>query len=170
MRFHELGLKTGGGLDRGQGVDAASVAEVAAQHGALAEWLVEVSLEIVHEVRGPMRLWDFAGRLKRRLGMPPVPTEKLCDAVKAALQRTDDPRLVLLAPSMPGVGYVYDAEDVDSQPVRHAYRTTVTGWLESSPPEGREMRCPMIRPPNHLAFRTSCRNCTGRLKLATRGA
>lgn len=86
--------------------------------GVLSETLVELGLQIVGEVRGPMRLWDFSRRLGRRLGMPPVPLPDLSDAVKATLSRIDDPRLRILAPGMPGVGYVYDAADPDSWPVR----------------------------------------------------
>ena len=80
--------------------------------------LAELSLAIVREGRGPMRLWDFARRLEQRLGMPRTPTGELCDAVKAALERADDPRVAILATSMPGVGYVYDADDPDARPVR----------------------------------------------------
>ena len=80
--------------------------------------LVDLSLSIVRESRGPMRLWDFARRLETRLGMPRTPTGELCNAVKAALERINDPRVAVLATSMPGVGYVYDANDPDAKPVR----------------------------------------------------
>ena len=81
--------------------------------------LVELSLAIVREGRGPMRLWDFAHRLRHRLGMPPVPTSDLCDAVKNALAAAtaEDPRLTVLATSMPGVGYVFEAADREAWPV-----------------------------------------------------
>jgi hypothetical protein len=85
---------------------------------AVAHSFVELGLSIVREARGPMRLWDFARRLERRLGMPRVPTGQLCDAIKAALDRVNDPRLALMSTSMPGVGYVYDAMDPDAKPVR----------------------------------------------------
>jgi hypothetical protein len=84
----------------------------------LAESFVELGLQIVSEVRGPMRLWDFSHRLGRRLGMPPLPLTDLSDAVKATLSQIDDPRLKVLAAGTPGVGYVYDAADPDSRPVR----------------------------------------------------
>ena len=84
----------------------------------LSDSFVELGLQIVSEVRGPMRLWDFSRRLGRRLGMPPLPLTDLSDAVKATLSQIDDPRLKILAPGMPGVGYVYDAADPDSWPVR----------------------------------------------------
>ena len=86
--------------------------------GILSDSLVELGLQIVSEVRGPMRLWDFSYRLGRRLNMPPLPLTDLSDAVKATLARIDDPRLKVLAPGMQGVGYVYDAADPDSRPVR----------------------------------------------------
>ena len=84
----------------------------------LADSLVELGLQIVSEVRGPMRLWDFSRRLGRRLGMPALPLTDLSDAVKATLSQIDDPRLKVLAPGMQGVGYVYDAADPDSRPIR----------------------------------------------------
>lgn len=121
MRFQELGCGRGHRISEEEGRDVTIPAEGPAGRGRLAEWLVEVGLEIVHEVRGPVRLWDFSQRLKTRLGMPPIPPGRLCDAVKAALTRTDDPRLRVLAPGMEGVGYVWDAEDVDSWPVRHSW-------------------------------------------------
>lgn len=85
---------------------------------ALSASFIALGLEIVRETRGPMRLWDFARRLGSRLGMPPVPLGDLCDAVKATLSAIDDSRLRILAPGMPGAGYVYDAADPDAQPVR----------------------------------------------------
>jgi hypothetical protein len=82
------------------------------------ESLAELTLAIVRETRGPMRLWDFARRLERRLGMPRTPTGALCDAIKLALEQANDPRVAVQATSMPGVGYVYDALDPDAKPVR----------------------------------------------------
>jgi hypothetical protein len=84
----------------------------------VASSLAELTLSIVREGRGPMRLWDFARRLEKRLGMPRTPTGELCDAVKAALERANDPRVAIMSTSMPGVGYVYDAVDPDAKPVR----------------------------------------------------
>ena len=84
----------------------------------VAESLAELSLSIVRETRGPMRLWDFARRLETRLGMPRTPTGVLCDAIKQALEPANDPRVSVMATSMPGVGYVYDAQDPDAKPVR----------------------------------------------------
>lgn len=84
----------------------------------ISESFVELSLSIVHEIRGPMRLWDFARRLENRLGMPIMPTSLLCDAVKNALEQINDPRLAILATSMSGVGYVFDANDPDAKPLR----------------------------------------------------
>jgi len=50
--------------------------------------------------------------------MPPLPLSDLSDAVKATLAQIDDPRLKILAPGMSGVGYVYDAADPESRPLR----------------------------------------------------
>ena len=84
----------------------------------LSDTFVRLGLQIVGEVRGPMRLWDFSRRLGRRLGMPPLPLTELSDAVKTTLSQIDDPRLRILAPGMAGVGYVYDAADPESHPIR----------------------------------------------------
>ena len=95
-----------------------SIGDYPIDAGVLSETLVELGLQIVGEVRGPMRLWDFSRRLGRRLGMPPLPLTDLSDAVKATLSQIDDPRLKILAPGMSGAGYVYDAADPDSRPLR----------------------------------------------------
>jgi hypothetical protein len=89
-------------------------------YGILSESLVELGLQIVREVRGPMRLWEFSWRLGSRLGMPPVPLAELSDAVKATLSTIDHDRLRVLAPPArgTGAGYVYDAADPDACPVR----------------------------------------------------
>lgn len=84
----------------------------------LSQTLVELGLQIVQEGRGPMRLWDFSRRLGSRLGMPPLPLPVLSEAVKSTLSQIDHPRLRLLAPGMPGVGYVYDADDPETVPIR----------------------------------------------------
>ena len=86
MRFEDLGGRLLGG--------AADFASHVWPHeslgigGDVAASLVELSLSIVREGRGPMPLWDFSLRLRRKLGMPPVPSGTLCDAVKAANART----------------------------------------------------------------------------------
>ena len=91
-------------------------------YGVMSESLVRLGLQIVHEVRGPMRLWDFSRRLGSRLNMPAMPLSQLSDAVRATLSTIDDQRLRILAPGSraggTGAGYVYDAADPDSVPVR----------------------------------------------------
>jgi hypothetical protein len=92
-------------------------------YGVMSESLVRLGLQIVHEVRGPMRLWDFSRRLGSRLNMPAMPLSQLSDAVRATLSTIDDQRLRILAPGSrggggTGAGYVYDAADPDSWPVR----------------------------------------------------
>jgi len=86
----------------------------------LSESLVDLGLQIVREVRGPMRLWEFSWRLGSRLGMPPMPLSEISDAVKATLSTIDHQRLRILAPPGrdTGAGYVYDAADPDAWPVR----------------------------------------------------
>jgi hypothetical protein len=95
-----------------------------AVYGVMSESLVELGLQIVHEVRGPMRLWDFSRRLGTRLGMPPMSLSELTSAVGATLSTIGDERLRILTPGSrsgcygTGAGYVYDAADPDSWPVR----------------------------------------------------
>ena len=120
MQFQEFGSGLGHQLNRQTSLGSSDLGSELFRQGRLTDWLVEVGLEIVHEVEGPMRLWDFSQRLRQRLRMPAIPPGRLCDAVKAALKRTDDPRLRVLAPGMDGAGYVWDAEDPDSWPVRHS--------------------------------------------------
>lgn len=117
MRFHEFG---GRAIqpEWPAGYEPGGSAAGLLHHRGVAESLAELGLEIVREARGPMRLWEFAARLRHRLGMPPVPAGELCDAVKSALARIEHPRLRVLAPSMQGVGYVYDDADPDTHPVR----------------------------------------------------
>ena len=89
-------------------------------YSVLSESLVDLGLQIVREVRGPMRLWEFSWRLGSRLGMPPMPLSEISDAVKATLSSIDHQRLRVLAPPGrgTGAGYVYDAADPDAWPVR----------------------------------------------------
>lgn len=108
----------GGGGGGAPGMSDATAHLHLAGGQTLAAALVALGLEIVRESRGPMRLWDFSRRLGARLRMPPMPLAELCEAVKATLAAIDDPRLRLQAPGMPGAGYVYDAADPDSVPVR----------------------------------------------------
>ena len=119
MRFHDFGRSVHAPENATGGNEAAGPSAFNLTHArGVAESLAELGLEIVREGRGPMRLWDFAARLRHRLGMPPLPAGELCDAVKTALAVIEHPRLRVLAPSMPGVGYVYDEHDPDSHPVR----------------------------------------------------
>ena len=127
MRFWGVGRwrPTGAGqvLIPDSPVAASAPASAAAVYEVLSESLVEMGLQIVHEVRGPMRLWDFSRRLGTRLDMPPMPLSQLSDAVRATLSTIDDARLRVLAPGSrggfgTGAGYVYDAADPDALPVR----------------------------------------------------
>lgn len=87
MRFWGIAGKGKAGTAGGPGKAAAagdSAAEDAARR-VLSERLVELGLQVVHEGRGPMRLWEFSYRLSHRLGMPPMRLGELSDAVKATL-------------------------------------------------------------------------------------
>jgi hypothetical protein len=65
-----------------------------------------------------MPLWEFSRRLADHLGSPPVPLDEWSQAVKETLREVNDPGLRVLAPQAPGAGYVYDAADPDTWPVR----------------------------------------------------
>src|SRR3954452_6811617 len=108
---------TAGGLESSAAGTAVSGTDV---YSILADSLVDLGLQIVREVRGPMRLWEFSWQLGTRLGMPPVPLAELSDAVKATLSTIDHARLRVLAPPTrgTGAGYVYDAADPDAWPAR----------------------------------------------------
>ena len=104
----------------GKNTAAGAAAASSTIYGVLSESLVDLGLQIVREVRGPMRLWEFSWRLGDRLGMPPMPLSEISDAVKATLLTIDHQRLRVLAPPGrgTGAGYVYDAADPDAWPVR----------------------------------------------------
>ena len=113
-------FRPGGVAPAKEAVGAGAAASSTTIYGVLSESLVDLGLQIVREVRGPMRLWEFSWRLGDRLGMPPMPLAELSDAVKATLSTIDHSRLRVLAPPTrgTGAGYVYDAADPDAWPVR----------------------------------------------------
>src|SRR5687767_7372447 len=66
MRFQEFGGRARW-AGAGSAFEAGGSAAALLHHRAAAESLAELSLDIVREARGPMRLWDFASRLRHRL-------------------------------------------------------------------------------------------------------
>ncbi|MEA2708238.1 MAG: hypothetical protein QOF78_839 [Phycisphaerales bacterium] len=94
------------------------------QHRQLLELLSEIGLNIVEEARGPVPLMTFGRRVLERLESPrPVPLPHFADALKRIIRDMQHDRLRVMSPSdFVGVGYVYNAQDPDTYPVRSANR------------------------------------------------
>ena len=98
------------------------------QHRQLLELLSEIGLNIVQEARGPVPLMTFGRRVLERLDMSrhpsrPVPLPHFADALKRVIRDMQHDRLRVMSPSdFIGVGYVYNAQDPDTYPVRSANR------------------------------------------------
>jgi hypothetical protein len=99
------------------------------QHRQLLDLLSEIGLNIVEEARGPVPLLTFGRRVLDRLNatqqanrpVPPLP--HFADALKRVIRDMQHDRLRVMSPSdFPGVGYVYNARDPDTYPVRSANR------------------------------------------------
>ena len=100
----------------------------AEQHRQLLDLLSEIGLNIVEEARGPVPLLTFGRRVLERLETSrqanrPVPLPHFADALKRVIRDMQHDRLRVMSPSdFPGVGYVYNAQDADTYPVRSANR------------------------------------------------
>ena len=94
----------------------------AEQHRLLLELLGEIGLNIVREARGPVPLLTFGRRVLERLEArrpEPVPLPHFADALKRVIRDMGHERLRVMSPSdFPGVGYVYNAHDPETWPVR----------------------------------------------------
>jgi hypothetical protein len=94
----------------------------AEQHRQLQELLGELGLLIVNEARGPVPLLNFGRRVLDRLGPPAasaVPLPHFADALKRVIRDMRHERLRVMSPTdLLGVGYVYNAADPDTWPVR----------------------------------------------------
>jgi hypothetical protein len=92
------------------------------QHEQLLELLGEIGLGIVSEVRGPVPLLTFGRRVLERLQTrrsESVPLPHFADALKRVIRDMQHERLRVMSPSdFPGVGYVYNAHDPETWPVR----------------------------------------------------
>ena len=94
------------------------------QHRQLLELLSEIGLRIVSENRGPVPLLTFGRRVLERLDAPEgarrVPLPRFADALKRVIRDMGpDERLRVMSPSdFPGVGYVFNACDPETWPVR----------------------------------------------------
>lgn len=82
--------------------------------------LARIGLRIVAEARGPVPLLAFGRRVVEHLrARPPVSLARFSDALKHTILRMDDERLRVISPTdFLGVGYVYNAHDPETWPVR----------------------------------------------------
>lgn len=101
----------------------------AQQHRQLLDLLSEIGLNIVEEARGPVPLMTFGRRVLERLDMtrspdrPVPPLPHFADALKKVIRDMRHDRLRVMSPTdFVGVGYVYNAQDPDTYPVRSANR------------------------------------------------
>ena len=102
------------------------------QHRELLDLLSEIGLNIVNEARGPVPLIVFGRRVLERLEMTPAagapaksvpPLPHFADALKKVIRDMRHDRLRVMSPTdFLGVGYVYNAQDPDTYPVRSANR------------------------------------------------
>jgi hypothetical protein len=99
------------------------------QHRQLLDLLSEIGLNIVDEARGPVPLMTFGRRVLERLEMtrasdrPVPPLPHFADALKKVIRDMRHDRLRVMSPTdFVGVGYVYNAQDPDTYPVRSANR------------------------------------------------
>jgi hypothetical protein len=92
----------------------------AAQHQQLLAVLCDLGLSIVGEARGPVPLLTFGRRVLERLDQAhAIPLPLFTTALKRVIRDMGHERLRVLSPSdFPGVGYVYNAADPETWPVR----------------------------------------------------
>ena len=91
------------------------------QHRQLLELLSQIGLHIVDEARGPVPLLTFGRRVLEQLGAGngTVPLPHFADALKRVIRDMGHDHLRVMAPTeMMGVGYVYNAGDPETWPIR----------------------------------------------------
>ena len=91
------------------------------QHRHLLDLLSHIGLSIVSEARGPVPLLTFGRRVMERLeahrDAPSLPL--FADALKKIINDMAHDRLRVMSPTdFLGVGYVYNARDPETWPVR----------------------------------------------------
>jgi hypothetical protein len=91
------------------------------QHARLLELLSDIGLRIVAEARGPVPLLHFGRRLLDRLDTR-APLPQFADALKRIIRDMRHDRLRVMSPTdFLGVGYVYNAADPNTHPIRSSY-------------------------------------------------
>ena len=93
------------------------------QHRQVLDLLSAIGVDIVAETRGPVPLLAFGRRVLDRLQTAPTvgpdAVPQFADALKRVIREMGDERLQVLSPSdFPGVGYVFDARDPQTWPIR----------------------------------------------------
>jgi hypothetical protein len=92
------------------------------QHQQLLDLLSEIGLGIIREARGPVPLLTFGRRVMERLETHKthvLPLPQFADALKRIIRDMRHDRLRVMSPTdFVGVGYVYNAQDPDTWPVR----------------------------------------------------
>jgi hypothetical protein len=92
------------------------------QHRQLLELLSQIGLSIVEEARGPVPLLTFGRRVLDRLhaqNMSSVPLPHFADALKRVIRDMRHERLKVMSPTdFIAVGYVYNAQDPETWPVK----------------------------------------------------
>jgi hypothetical protein len=92
------------------------------QRGRLLGVLSEIGLGIVSEARGPVPLLQFGRSVLERLEgdqAARVPLPDFADALKRVICEMEDEKLRVMSPTQfVGVGYVYNAVDPQTWPVR----------------------------------------------------
>ena len=94
------------------------------QREELLRLLSEIGLEIVEQARGPVPLLTFGRRVLECLehDRAAIPLPPFADALKRIIREMNHDRLRVLSPSsFPGVGYVYNATNPDTWPVRSGH-------------------------------------------------
>jgi hypothetical protein len=92
------------------------------QHQQLLDLLSEIGLGIIRDARGPVPLLTFGRRVMERLETHKthvLPLPQFADALKRIIRDMRHDRLRVMSPTdFVGVGYVYNAQDPDTWPVR----------------------------------------------------
>src|SRR5438270_649377 len=92
------------------------------EHRQVMQLLSEMGLHIIQEARGPVPLLTFGRRMLQQLQTGPcsrVPLLHFTDALKRVIREMEHERLRVMSPTdFVGVGYVYNAQDPETWPVR----------------------------------------------------
>jgi hypothetical protein len=95
------------------------------QHRELLELLSDIGLRIVDQANGPVPLLTFGRRMLDRLQTSrgsSVPLANFSDALKRIIREMEHDRLRVMSPTdFLGVGYVYNAQNPETWPMRSSH-------------------------------------------------